>query len=259
MSDVPQSGQCSRRPLERLWIVIWFVQVNRIIQLTNYYNKLGFLCSLETVCTVVKIIWFSASCTREQRQQAALITSWQQSAVIMALRTDSHHSTVLSTTWRSFLLVTVMTAPLQWRALSEISLRGSHLWHSDSHESPFVLTLTTNMMWRDTVCMCEASIVQHRRLFLPPAGWPGGQHRWDKAGLFCSHDVMANKAPWWNWLPLCKPTITLDIDDVTDPRQPRLLQVQRGHEGGVIKVEGEVVFFSCFICTSLPLYPSVAA
>lgn len=136
----------------------------------------------------------------------------------------------------------------------EGSLRGSHLWHSDSHESPFVLTLTTNMMWRDTVCMCEASIVQHRRLFLPPAGWPGGQHRWDKAGLFCSHDVMANKAPWWNWLPLCKPTITLDIDDVTDPRQPRLLQGQRGHEGGVIKVEGEVVFF--FHVSSAPASPS---
>lgn len=98
-----------------------------------------------------------------------------------------------------------------------------------------------------TLCVCEASIVQHRRLLLPPAGWPGGQHCWDKAGLFCSHDVMANKAPWWNWLTLCKPTIALHIDDVTHPHQPRLLQGQQGHEheGGVIKVEGEVV---CVVC-----------
>ena len=103
-------------------------------------------------------------------------------------------------------------------------------------------------------CVCErvcASIIQHGRcalLFLPPAGWPGGQHSWDKAGLFCSHDVMANKAPWWNWLP----TITLDIDDVTHPRQPRLLQGQRGHERAVMKVVGEVAFVSHFICTDLP-------
>lgn len=259
MSDVQKSGQCRCRPLERLWIVIWFVQVKRIIQLTNYCNKLGFLCHLEIVCTVVKIIWFSASCTREQRQQAALITSWQQSAVIMALRTDSHHSTQLHN-------MEVISACHSDDCCSPVEgslwnfspwLTFVALWFS---WIPLCSYAHDKYMWRDTVCMCEASIVQHRRLFLPPAGWPGGQHRWDKVGLFCSHDVMANKAPWWNWLPLCKSTITLDIDDVTDLRQPRLLQGQRGHEGGVIKVVGEVVFFfSCFICTSLPLYPSVSA
>lgn len=91
----------------------------------------------------------------------------------------------------------VMPSALQWRALFETSLPGWQLWHSDSHESPFVPTLMRNMMWRDTVCMCEASIVQHWRLFLSPVGRPGGQHRWE-AGLFCSYDVMANKAPPWN-------------------------------------------------------------
>lgn len=187
MSDVQKSGQCSRRPLERLWIVIWFVQVNRIIQLTNYYNKLGFLCSLETVCTVVKIIWFSASCTREQRQQAALITSWQQSAVIMALRTDSHHSTVLSTTWRSFLLVTVMTAPLQWRALSLAHICGTLILMNPP------LFLRSRQIWcGETLCVCvkppssstdvcsfpllaglEDSIAEIKRdCFVPMMWWP---------------------------------------------------------------------------------------
>ena len=126
-------------------------------------------------------------------------------------------------------------------------------WLLASHGSPFVLTLTRNLMWRDTACICDTSIVQHQRLFRFPAGWLRGQRHWDNALLFCSHDGVANKAPRWFGPALWKPTITLDIDDVIHSHKTWPLQGQRGHERPVIKVVGEVVFVSRFFCTNLPL------
>lgn len=77
-----------------LWIVNWFAHVNNIIHWLNYYSKLGFCCNLGITfqCTVMRIIRLSisASCTGEQRQHAALIVIWQKSAVIMAVRIESH-------------------------------------------------------------------------------------------------------------------------------------------------------------------------
>lgn len=160
---------------------------------------------------------------REQRQQAALITSWQQSAVITERRVS--HIFAHSSASRSEDCSSPVEGPL---------------WNLSPR-------LTFVALWASWIRLCSHAHgeydVQHRRPLLPPAGWPGGQHSWDKAGLFCSHDVMANKAPWWNWLTLWEPTVALHIDDVTHPHQPRLFQGQQGHEheGGAIKVEGEVV------------------
>lgn len=209
-----------------MWKVIWFVQVKKIIQWSNYYSILGFWCSLIKTYSsedhLILNIHFFYNRTKT--------TCWQRFAVIMAFRTQSQ----FCSEFHNMDDISVCHSD-DCSSPVEDSLPGSCLWYAGSYESPFVLTFTRNMMQRHTVCMCEASIVQqgrHALLFRPPAGWPRGQHHWDKAGLFCSHDVMANKAPWWNWLPLCKPTITLDIDDVTHPRQPRLLQGQQGHERG---------------------------
>lgn len=94
MWDVQTSGQCNSQSVEWLWLVIWSIRVNKMIHWFNNYNKLGFSCNLGMTfhCTVMRTIWFStpASCKGEQRQHAVLITSRQQSAVIMAVRIESH-------------------------------------------------------------------------------------------------------------------------------------------------------------------------
>jgi len=115
-------------------------------------------------------------------------------------------------------------------------------WHAASYESLFVLTLTRNMMERNTVCG-RCSVLSPCRLARRTAGL-------DKAGLFCSHDVMANKAPLqaYNHIRYRR---------CHSPAPAPAIPGAAGHERGVMKVVGEVVFVSHFIHTHLPpLSPS---
>lgn len=138
-------GRCSSQSLT-LWMIIWFSQINEIeSDRSNYFNKLRFCCNILMYSSDNHLILHFSLLYWAHRQHAALVTSCQHSAVITTVRTEAHLCTQFHNT-EVIQLVTTMTAPLQWRALFEIPLPGSYLWHADSYKSPFVLTLTRNMM-----------------------------------------------------------------------------------------------------------------
>lgn len=87
----------------------------------------------------MRIIWFSGS-TYFTEEQSSLLWLWHS-----RLNPSFAHS---STIWRSFLFVTVMTAPLQWRALSLARLRGMLILMNPP------LFLHSQEIWcRETLCV----------------------------------------------------------------------------------------------------------